>query len=840
MRAVALWLHPLRIVKARLAGPISILFFLINIAAAGAQPIVWTGLVNATASGATIQKTAGCDGCEDAGGVSQQQIAGGLGGMQFAPGSGQLLYAGLTHTTATPLGGSQIDYAFAIYANNSCEIREFGVWKADCAFAAGDVLAIKIESGPIVRYYRNGAIVFTSAAPPAGYPYVLGADLFNLGATVANAQMVAVSSLVNWTSADVGAVGTPGSASSSGSVFTVRGAGSDIGGTADSFQFVYQSLTGDGDVVARLDSVENTNALAKAGVMLRDGVDAAAAHVTLVVTPAGVVSLLQRASPGANTRLQGQAAVILPAWLKLSRAKNKISGSVSIDGTTWLPVGTATANLHATLEAGMAVTSHDPSQLNTSVFESPSVRATASPSPYTAISDRDPRPKPPLPALGPAGFQFTDPVFGSRILRVTDDNTRPGFPGRSFTAPSAAHQLAWNAASNMFYVRSIDGTFIPYSFDAASMRASRISPAPDGDGGLTIQSQAEPQFSFVSSNLLFGSRQDAANDWPVIRQFDFGSLTYTDILNLGAVTAIAQHTYAGAISSSATTPEKLCVLFGGSQDTHYKVAVFLSSLRSTSLDSLRGKADVVVLDSLASTITSKGIAQPTNVPLGVYLHHAWMDQSGRYVILYTVNQQPVPYYVWDLKTNTITAVNTNAGGHDATGFGQQVNQACCTTVAPWDGAEWQLRALGNPAATTDLVSPVLSPQEVYIADHTSWNNARGGASLPVLSSLYRYYNGTFNTTPWRAWDDEIVAIETDAGLAGATVWRFAHHRSDITYDGDPTQALYFWYTPIAVVSPDGKWAIFTSNWEKTLGAAAGSDAQPGGQYRCDVFLVQLR
>lgn len=102
------------------------------------------------------------------------------------------------------------------------------------------------------------------------------------------------------------------------------------------------------------------------------------------------------------------------------------------------------------------------------------------------------------------------------------------------------------------------------------------------------------------------------------------------------------------------------------------------------------------------------------------------------------------------------------------------------------------------------------------------------------------YNGTWNTTPWRAWDDEIVAIQTDAGAYGANVWRFAHHRSDISYDGDTSKALYFWYTPIAVISPDGKWAIFTSNWEKTLGAAVGSDAQPGGDYRCDVFLVALR
>jgi hypothetical protein len=432
--------------------------------------------------------------------------------------------------------------------------------------------------------------------------------------------------------------------------------------------------------------------------------------------------------------------------------------------------------------------------------------------------------------LGPAGSRFNDPTFGSRILRITDENTRPDSPGRSFTVPSAAHQLAWNAASDRFYVRSIDGTIIPYAFDAGTMTAVRILPTTTADGGLTIWSQAEPQFSFVRSNVLYGSRQDPVNDWPIIRQIDFDTLSYTDILNIGEATTIGSGTYAGALSSSATTPETLCVLFGGLQDSHYKVAVFQANPASP---------DPMILDSQASTITSNGSTWSTNIPLGVFLHHAWIDQSGRYVMLYTVNQQPVPYYVWDLTTNTITAVSRNAGGHDATGFGWLINQACCTSTS-WDAAQWELRGLSDPGATVDLINPVPAQQEIYLSDHTSWNNATPGTLMPILSSLYRYYDGTFNTAPWRAWDDEIVAIDTHAPGAGAAVWRFAHHRSNVSYDDDPSRALYFWYVPNAVISPNGRWAIFTSNWEKTLGSAVDSDIQPGGRYRCDVFLVALQ
>ena len=93
--------------------------------------------------------------------------------------------------------------------------------------------------------------------------------------------------------------------------------------------------------------------------------------------------------------------------------------------------------------------------------------------------------------------------------------------------------------------------------------------------------------------------------------------------------------------------------------------------------------------------------------------------------------------------------------------------------------------------------------------------------MPVISSTYRYGN---NTAPWRAWDDEIIGIETTNG-GGGNVWRFAHHRSNVVSDNNPA-GLYFWYQAIANFSPDGKWVLFTSNWEKTLGIDAPK-ARPG-------------
>jgi hypothetical protein len=458
------------------------------------------------------------------------------------------------------------------------------------------------------------------------------------------------------------------------------------------------------------------------------------------------------------------------------------------------------------------------------------------PTTYNANITRTVIPEPALPAWGAAGSRITDPSFGSRILRVTDTATHPRYVGASWVTGSAAHQLAWNATSDRFWVRSVAGVYLAYTFDAASMTATRITETTDGDEGL-IFSQLEPQFSFVSANVLYGTRQGGAPQRPIIRRFDFNDSDgqpYSDILDLGTITTLAGTTYARALASSAAAPEKLSILFGGSlpsRDEDYKVAVFQVDTPSTTWK---------LLDTQARTIRrSDGstVSLPTAVPQ-MLLHHQWIDHTGRYVLLYPINNTfppPMPYFIWDLDTDVVTRVNRFPGGHDALGYGWQVNQDCCTTTS-YDAAQWQLRPLANPDATSDLIDPVLTPEVLQLGEHTSWNNAQPGTLVPILSSLYRYGSPQ---PPWRAWDGEIIAIETDAGSAGATVWRFAHHRTDIAYDdGAGNEPYYFWYLPRAMIAPNGRFAMFTSNWEKTLGAST-IDREPGGNFRCDVFIVAL-
>jgi hypothetical protein len=452
------------------------------------------------------------------------------------------------------------------------------------------------------------------------------------------------------------------------------------------------------------------------------------------------------------------------------------------------------------------------------------------PAAYDAVVDREPRAKPLLPAVGAAGSMVFDPMFASQMWRITDRDTRPGAPDRSYRTPSGTHQNAWSASGSYFYVVSNDGTVIPYSFDAIAQRARRIESAGTGEGGLVLQFYVEPHFSYVDDGVIFGSVNTPGSTLRTIDAFDFSTRKYTRLVDLDEVVPGLSGTYVGGIGSSGGPAERLLTFFGGaSQDRHHYVLVF----DRAAPDRQR------LLDTRASTLDGA----PTGLPLGFALHHAFIDRSGRFVMLYptaadrAAPRGAAPAYVWDLANDSCTelgSTSARSNGHDAYGYGTMVNQDCCTTTT-WDAAQWQIRDLSRPLTTRDLILPVLSPAEVYLADHPSWNNARPDRLVPYVTALYRY---GANTAGWRAWDDEIVAVQTDTTAErGATVWRIAHHRSDVANDSDPSR-IYFWYTPRPSVSPDGRWVLFTSNWEKTLGKDA--TGEPGGGFRQDVFLVALK
>lgn len=176
-----------------------------------------------------------------------------------------------------------------------------------------------------------------------------------------------------WATQDIGNPGVPGSGTYSGGTFTVKGAGADIWGNADAFRYVYQTLSGNAQIVARVGSISNTNVWAKAGVMIRQSLSANSAHAMMVITPGNGAAFQRRTSTGAASEHTSGGTAIAPYWVRLVRTGNSFSGYRSSDGSNWQLVGSATINMPTNVYIGLAVTSHNDPVLCTATFSSVAV-----------------------------------------------------------------------------------------------------------------------------------------------------------------------------------------------------------------------------------------------------------------------------------------------------------------------------------------------------------------------------------------------------------------------------------------------------------------------------------
>jgi hypothetical protein len=158
--------------------------------------------------------------------------------------------------------------------------------------------------------------------------------------------------------------------------YTMTGSGADIwavdGVEADEFHFAYKTLTGAGSIIAKVESVDNTNGWAKAGVMIRESLNPDSAHAFACVTPGNGVASQYRPSTGGTSGNFNQTGITAPYWVKLERS---ISGlftvSCSVDGASWQPVTGATAqniSMGSNVYIGLALTSHDATRTCQAVF----------------------------------------------------------------------------------------------------------------------------------------------------------------------------------------------------------------------------------------------------------------------------------------------------------------------------------------------------------------------------------------------------------------------------------------------------------------------------------------
>jgi len=167
------------------------------------------------------------------------------------------------------------------------------------------------------------------------------------------------------TCADIGSPGVAGGQNLSNGAWTIQGAGGDIWNGADQFHYVWQSLTGDGNLSARVTAQANTDVWAKAGLMLRQSADPGAPFYDVLLTPGNGVNVQYRATAGANAVQVTGTPATPPVYVRVARAGNAFTAYTSADGVTWtaVPNSTVTLALPSSLLAGLAITSHNAATL---------------------------------------------------------------------------------------------------------------------------------------------------------------------------------------------------------------------------------------------------------------------------------------------------------------------------------------------------------------------------------------------------------------------------------------------------------------------------------------------
>lgn len=178
--------------------------------------------------------------------------------------------------------------------------------------------------------------------------------------------------LVDWTYSDIGSVGIGGGVcyKSGDGEFEISASGEDIWNNSDEFGYLHQPMSGDGELIMKLDYLQNTHTYSKIGLMMREDLSPDSKHAMIVMNQ--TQRALQYRKTDGGTTMPNSGSWIgptysHPTWFKLQRLGNVFGAFLSGDGSSWTLVDTVHVSMGTSMYAGIALTSHNNTRINTSV-----------------------------------------------------------------------------------------------------------------------------------------------------------------------------------------------------------------------------------------------------------------------------------------------------------------------------------------------------------------------------------------------------------------------------------------------------------------------------------------
>lgn len=327
------------------------------------------------------------------------------------------------------------------------------------------------------------------------------------------------------------------------------------------------------------------------------------------------------------------------------------------------------------------------------------------------------------------------------------------------------------------------------------------APSPRTDLG------GEPEFSFGQSTILYGTnRRDR-----IFEQYDVSNGHITHINEPGKCVKLASGD-GGNLTSVSADDNRFMAVFGPQQDKSYLLYIYDRKQGCRWYNTQSGE--------IGGEWGPKGTI---SIPDRFSIHNARMAKSGKFLYVQRSGGGiGHGWVVWEIETMNLTACSQGCDGHHVMGYTHIIGPS--GMQHPLD--LW-IRPLDHLEPHRALITGLEPARNFWYDSHFSWNNADPEDSTAVCFSTYRPNNpdapGTapLVTGPWQ---NEIDCAETDG--KDSKVWRFAHTFSSARNG--------FWSTPRGNVSQDGRFFMFTSDWQDQLGK------QPNGKYRSDVFIVELK
>jgi len=357
-----------------------------------------------------------------------------------------------------------------------------------------------------------------------------------------------------WVDTDIGSPSPAGSASYASPTFTVNGSGGDIWSNSDQFNYMYQSITGDTTIIARVKTESAPSNWTKVGVMIRESLNASSYFVDMLATPSqGINQEYRNASNTTGNGVETSGAA--PIWLKLVRAGGNVTSYYAADVSgspgTWTQLGATEPIATGTVTAGLAVCSHTGNSLATATFDNVTVSGTTPAAPAAPTG---------LGATGSAGqvaLSWTAST-GATSYNVYRGTTSGGESGTALAIGVGATTYAdTSVIGGVTYYYKVTATnsggSSGYSNEASATPSVVAPPAPTGLAAIAGNAQAALSWSASSGaasyNLYRGTSAGGESGTAIAT-----GITGTTYTNTGLTNGVTYYYKAAAVNTGGTSP----------------------------------------------------------------------------------------------------------------------------------------------------------------------------------------------------------------------------------------------------------------------------------------------